>query len=121
MSHRAAIVGGGPAGAMLAYLLASRGIDTTLVERQSDFAREFRGEGLSPGGQLMFREAGLWPEFEALPHTRFEKAGLYFRGRRIASLEFAQLGDFAPRWVFFELQFFAWCSGSRGANRKRPR
>jgi len=99
VSHRAAIVGGGPAGAMLAYLLASRGIATTLVERQSDFAREFRGEGLSPGGQLMFREAGLWPEFDTLPHTRFEKAALYFRGRRFASLDLAQLGDFAPRWV----------------------
>jgi 2-polyprenyl-6-methoxyphenol hydroxylase-like FAD-dependent oxidoreductase len=84
---------------MLAYLLASRGIATTLIERQSDFAREFRGEGLSPGGQLMFREAGLWPEFQALPHTRFDKAGLYFRGRRFASLELSPLGDFAPRWV----------------------
>jgi len=99
MSLRAAVVGGGPAGAMLAYLLASRGVTTTLVERQSDFAREFRGEGLSPGGQSMFREAGLREDFDALPHTRFEKAGLYFGGRRFASLDFAQLGDFAPRWV----------------------
>lgn len=99
MSLHAAIVGGGPAGAMLAYLLASRGVTTTLIERQSDFAREFRGEGLSPGGQSMFREAGLWGEFDALPHTRFEKAGLYFRSLRFASLNFAQLRDFSPRWV----------------------
>lgn len=84
---------------MLAYLLASRGIATTLVERQSDFTREFRGEGLSPGGQSMFREAGLWQAFDTLPHTRFEKAGLYYRGRRFASLQLSQLGDFPPRWV----------------------
>jgi 2-polyprenyl-6-methoxyphenol hydroxylase-like FAD-dependent oxidoreductase len=93
------VVGGGPAGAMLAYLLASRGVATTLVERQSDFAREFRGEGLSPGGQSMFREAGLRDDFDALPHTRFDRAGLYFRGRRFASLDLSRLGDFAPRWV----------------------
>jgi len=39
-----AFVGAGPAGAALAYLLARRGIDVTLLERQTDFAREFRGE-----------------------------------------------------------------------------
>ena len=38
------IVGAGPAGASLAYLLSGRGIQVTLLERQRDFAREFRGE-----------------------------------------------------------------------------
>ena len=33
------IVGGGPAGASLAYLLVHRGIRVTLLERQSDFER----------------------------------------------------------------------------------
>ena len=42
------VVGAGPAGASLAYLLAARGVDVTLVERQRDFAREFRGEVLMP-------------------------------------------------------------------------
>ena len=54
------MVGGGPAGALLAYLLASREGPVTLVERHADFAREFRGEGLAPGGQKMFQQAGLW-------------------------------------------------------------
>ncbi len=99
MSHSAIIVGGGPAGALLAYILASRGVPTTLIERQSDFAREFRGEGLSPGGQLMFREAGLWEAFEALPHTRFEAAELFFKRRRFASLQIGRFDGFLPRWV----------------------
>ncbi len=34
------VVGAGPAGATLAYLLGSRGIDVTLLERQHDFERE---------------------------------------------------------------------------------
>ena len=42
------MVGAGPAGAALAYLLARRNIDVTLLERQTDFACEFRGEALQP-------------------------------------------------------------------------
>src|SRR5205807_8004836 len=38
------IAGAGPAGASLAYLLARRGLGVPLLERQTDFAREFRGE-----------------------------------------------------------------------------
>lgn len=99
MSPSAIIVGAGPAGALLAFLLASRGVPTTLVERQSDFARAFRGEGLSPGGQKMFREAGLWEAFEALPHVVFESAELFYKGRRFASLQIGRQAESSPRWV----------------------
>ena len=44
------VVGAGPAGVSLAYLLASRGISVTLLERHRDFSREFRGEVLLPSG-----------------------------------------------------------------------
>jgi NADPH-dependent 2,4-dienoyl-CoA reductase/sulfur reductase-like enzyme len=37
------IVGGGPAGAVLALLLARQGIATTLLEAHNDFDRDFRG------------------------------------------------------------------------------
>jgi 2-polyprenyl-6-methoxyphenol hydroxylase-like FAD-dependent oxidoreductase len=99
MTHSAIIVGGGPAGALLAYILVSRGVPVTLIERQSDFAREFRGEGLSPSGQQMFREAGLWDDFEALPHTKFEAAELFFKRRRFAAVQLGQVKDLSPRWV----------------------
>jgi len=99
MSHSAIVVGGGPAGTLLAYILASRDIPVTLIERQSDFAREFRGEGLSPGGQLMFREAGLWDAFAALPHRAFEWVDLYYRGKRIAAIDLDETLSFLPLWV----------------------
>lgn len=54
-----AIVGAGPAGATLAHLLASRGTEVTLLERQSDFEREFRGEALQPSGLDALRQMGL--------------------------------------------------------------
>ena len=44
------VVGAGPAGALLAFLLARRNIAVTLLERQVDFEREFRGEVLMPSG-----------------------------------------------------------------------
>ncbi|MFD0383269.1 aldehyde dehydrogenase family protein [Streptomyces stramineus] len=38
------IVGSGPAGALLGCLLARRGIDVLVVEKQPDFERDFRGK-----------------------------------------------------------------------------
>jgi len=59
MDAQVVVVGAGPAGALLSYLLSSRGIETILVERQSDFAREFRGEVLMPSGIRALGEAGF--------------------------------------------------------------
>ena len=53
------VVGAGPAGASIAYLLANRGIAVTLVERRRDFAREFRGEILMPSGIGALQQLGL--------------------------------------------------------------
>ena len=99
MTHSAIIVGAGPAGALLAYVMASRGVPVTLIERHSDFAREFRGEGLTPGGQLMFRETGLWEAFEAVPQVTFQGAELFFKGRRFVKMDIALKNDVVPRWV----------------------
>ena len=64
----AIVVGAGPAGALLAYMLARRGVPVTLLERQTDFSREFRGEMLMPSGIAAMHEAGLRPQFDALPN-----------------------------------------------------
>lgn len=98
MPRSSIIVGGGPAGALLAYILASRGAPVTLIERQTDFTREFRGEGLAPSGQLMFKEAGLWDAFESVPQVEFETAWLYFKRRKFLDMEFSALPD-SMRWV----------------------
>ncbi len=78
------VVGGGPAGALLAYLLASRGVETTLIERQTDFDREFRGEILMPGGLAMLDAAGI--EIAKIPHIKPRQ----FRGYR-AGQQFFEL------------------------------
>ena len=93
---KVAIVGAGPAGGALAYLLARRGVDVTLIERQADFAREFRGEGLQPSGIDAFDQMGLRAAFDALPHIIFDAIEFY-RHRRL--LIKADLNGFGPRWV----------------------
>jgi 2-polyprenyl-6-methoxyphenol hydroxylase-like FAD-dependent oxidoreductase len=75
------IVGAGPAGALLSYLLARRGVGVTLLERQTDFAREFRGEVLMPSGTEAIAQAGLLEKLDALAHGAANKIGI-FRGDR---------------------------------------
>jgi 2-polyprenyl-6-methoxyphenol hydroxylase-like FAD-dependent oxidoreductase len=80
--QRAIVVGAGPAGALLAYMLAQRGVPVTLLERQTDFSREFRGEVLMPSGIAAMHEAGLRPQFDALPNLPIGTAQL-FRGEQL--------------------------------------
>ncbi|HKN11836.1 MAG TPA: FAD-dependent oxidoreductase [Candidatus Binatus sp.] len=95
-----AIVGAGPAGAALAYLLARRNIDVTLLERQTDFAREFRGEALQPSGVDAFAQMGLGPQLAALPQTRLSAVEFYRGATRLGRFEFASgFGDFGPHVV----------------------
>ena len=42
------IIGAGPAGMFLAYLLVTNGVAVRVIERHPDFNREFRGEGIQP-------------------------------------------------------------------------
>jgi hypothetical protein len=53
------IVGGGPAGAVLALLLARQGINVTLLEAHTDFDRDFRGDVLQPAALDLIGKMGL--------------------------------------------------------------
>ncbi len=83
---RVAIVGAGPAGAALALLFARRGIEVALIERQSDFAREFRGEGLMPSGVDALQQMGLGAELDALPQAAVSEISVWLGARRVLTL-----------------------------------
>jgi 2-polyprenyl-6-methoxyphenol hydroxylase-like FAD-dependent oxidoreductase len=68
-----AIVGGGPAGAVLAYILADKGIDVTLLEAHHDFDRDFRGDTLHPSTLEVMDELGLAEKLLQLPHTKLSR------------------------------------------------
>lgn len=77
------IVGAGPAGAALAHVLAHRGIEVTLVERQRDFDREFRGEVLMPGGLQALEDMGLGKALADLSSRPQESLSFYLNGELV--------------------------------------
>jgi 2-polyprenyl-6-methoxyphenol hydroxylase-like FAD-dependent oxidoreductase len=62
------IVGGGPAGMMLGFLLARAGAGVTVLEKHPDFLRDFRGDTIHPSTLEVMHELGLLDEFLKLPH-----------------------------------------------------
>src|SRR5205809_896671 len=80
---RVVIVGAGPAGMALAYLLARRGVGVTVLEMHHDFARVFRGEGLQRSGIDAFRQMGLGEQFDRVPHIVMQFIEIYSGGRRV--------------------------------------
>src|SRR5438132_6885749 len=89
---RVVIVGAGPAGMALAYLLARRGGGVTVLETHLDFARAFRGEGLQQSGIDAFRQMGLGERLDALPHAEMRTFEIYLRGRLLVRTPSAGLG-----------------------------
>ena len=70
------IVGGGPAGALLAVLLAQKGVPVLLLEAHMDFEREFRGDTLHPAAMDIIDEMGLADRLLQVRHTEMRKASL---------------------------------------------
>lgn len=93
------IVGAGPAGAALSLLLARNGCTVTLIERETEFERVFRGEGLMPLGLDVLGQMGLGEQMRSVPGDPFEAWEIYLDRQltmRIAE-PMAELGDLAFR------------------------
>jgi len=111
LSTTCCIVGAGPAGLMLGYLLARAGVDVTVLEKHQDFLRDFRGDTLHPSTLEIMHHLGLLKQLLQLPHQRAEKLGTEVAGREITLADFSQLTTqckfmaFMPQWDF--LNFLA--------------
>ena len=77
------IIGGGPGGATLANILASRGVSTALIERQKDFSKEFRGEGLMPSGKAVLEQIGF--DLDDVDYRKVEEMNLFYKGQLAAN------------------------------------
>ena len=64
------VVGGGPAGVMLGYLLGRAGIKVTVLEKHADFFRDFRGDTVHPSTLDIMHQLGLLDGLLQLPHQR---------------------------------------------------
>ncbi|HTU69315.1 MAG TPA: FAD-dependent oxidoreductase [Candidatus Baltobacteraceae bacterium] len=70
---RACIVGGGPAGVVLGYLLARAGHSVAILEKHVDFLRDFRGDTVHPSTMTVLDELGLLDEFLRQPHSEIRQ------------------------------------------------
>jgi 2-polyprenyl-6-methoxyphenol hydroxylase-like FAD-dependent oxidoreductase len=106
------VVGGGPAGMMLGYLLARSGVQTILLEKHGDFLRDFRGDTVHPSTTELMHELGILDEFlRDVPHQAMDQLGIGVRGRAFDLIDFRHLPTackyvvLAPQWDF--LNFIA--------------
>src|SRR3954453_1131404 len=105
------IVGGGPAGMMLGFLLSRAGGDVVVLEKHGEFPRDFRGDTIHPSTLEIMHELGLLDEFLKLPHTEARTLGGDFGGMRFTFADFSHLPTQAkyialmPQWDF--LNFLA--------------
>lgn len=100
------VVGGGPAGLMLGYLLALKGVEVTVLEKHADFLRDFRGDTIHPSTLEIIWQLGFLDEFLALPHQRAEKLYGEIAGKEATLADFSRLPTrckfiaFMPQWDF---------------------
>jgi 2-polyprenyl-6-methoxyphenol hydroxylase-like FAD-dependent oxidoreductase len=94
------VVGGGPAGIMLGYLLARAGVDVTVLEKHKDFIRDFRGDTIHPSTLELLHELGLLQDFLQLPHQKVTSVRAQFAE---SSLELANLRGLKTRCPYIAL------------------
>jgi len=75
------VVGGGPAGMMAGLLFARSGCRVVVLEKHSDFFRDFRGDTVHPSTMEILDQLGMLERFLKRPHSRLERAELRIAGR----------------------------------------
>ena len=105
---RCCIAGGGPAGMMLGYLLARAGVDTVVLEKHTDFLRDFRGDTVHPSTLEVMHELGLLEAFLQRPHQKLTRIEGQVGGQPIVLADFSRLPvrcgfiAFMPQWDFLD-------------------
>jgi 2-polyprenyl-6-methoxyphenol hydroxylase-like FAD-dependent oxidoreductase len=111
ISTTCCVVGGGPAGMMTGFLLARAGIDVVVLEKHSDFLRDFRGDTVHPSTLEVMHELGLLEELLTLPHHEEIQVGGQLGDHFYRIADFSRLPTkckfiaLMPQWDF--LNFLA--------------
>src|SRR3954454_22252305 len=102
------IAGGGPAGMMLGFLLARRGVDVVVLEKHADFLRDFRGDTIHPSTLRILDELALADDFLRLPHRTTSRLEVYTPGGKTTLVDFGRMKTrypylaFVPQWDFLD-------------------
>ena len=100
------VVGGGPAGVILGYLLARAGVRVTVLEKHEDFFRDFRGDTVHPSTLEIMHQLGLLDGLLQLPHQRVTSVSARIGDFDFAAADFRLLPTHCkfvalmPQWEF---------------------
>jgi len=102
------VVGGGPAGVMLGYLLARAGVEVTVLEKHQDFFRDFRGDTVHPSTLEVMYELGLLEDFLKVPHNQLTSVSGVLGDFAFKAADFTRLPTHCkfvalmPQWDFLD-------------------
>ncbi len=102
------VVGGGPAGMMLAVLLLRSGLSVTVLEKHADFLRDFRGDTIHASTLALMDELGWGDEFLQLPHQKIRRLSGVFGGQTYTVADCSRLPGrhkyiaLMPQWDFLD-------------------
>ncbi len=102
------IVGGGPAGMMLGFLLARAGVEVVVLEKHADFLRDFRGDTIHPSTLELMHELGILDEFLKRPHQEVRQLSGQVGEETFVVADFSHLPTrcqfiaFMPQWDFLD-------------------
>jgi 2-polyprenyl-6-methoxyphenol hydroxylase-like FAD-dependent oxidoreductase len=93
---------------MCGYLLARAGVDVTVLEKHTDFLRDFRGDTVHPSTLQVMHELGLLQDFLKLPHSRIRTGNLEIGDEHFVIGDFSRLPTVCkfialmPQWDFLD-------------------
>ena len=102
------IVGGGPAGMLAGLLFARAGVEALVLEKHSDFLRDFRGDTVHPSTMEILSELGMLDRFLQRPHHRITGGEIEFNGTLVTIGDLSHLATPAPfiammpQWEFLD-------------------
>ncbi len=100
------IVGGGPAGMMLGFLLARSGVEVLVLEKHADFLRDFRGDTIHPSTLELMWELGVLDQFLKRPHQEIRELAAQVDNQTVTIGDFTHLPTHCkflalmPQWDF---------------------
>jgi 2-polyprenyl-6-methoxyphenol hydroxylase-like FAD-dependent oxidoreductase len=100
------IVGGGPAGVMLGYLLSRKGVNVIVLEKHKDFFRDFRGDTVHPSTLELMYELGILEEFLRMRHQKLRSISGVVGGFNFKVADFSHVPTHCkfvalmPQWDF---------------------